>query len=132
MTVEIFAHKGYVGADINMNGKFINDPKAPTQLGCVIDTAHVKISPEAVRIIKTAKREGGSFAELMLSKHSPLANPDFGKSSIGIVGGGKVMIGKEKQIMIGRDCDLSVLHDCSIEEFEAPDDFKCFVEELDR
>jgi len=132
MTVEIFAHKGYVGADINMKGKFINDPKGKTQLGCVIDTAYVKISPEAVRIIKTAKREGGSFAELMLSKHSSEADPKFGKSSIGICGFGKVMIGKEKQIMIGRDCDFSVLHDCSIEEFEAPQDFKDYVDELDR
>ena len=121
-TCRIFEYKGVVGAEIDMdNGKFINNPGDPGQLGCVINTADVAISPTAAQIISRARREGGSFATLMLTKHA-----DGSGSSIGIMGFGKVMLGKALEI--GRDCDTSVLKDCTICELEAPKDFQKFID----
>jgi len=127
MTAKIFEYKGNVAFDIAMDGKFINDPFGPNQLGCVISTKEIEISPAAIEVIKRAKREGGSFSTLMLTKHS---QPDAeNPSSIAVVGGGKVHLGTD--ISIGRDCDLEVLNDCVIvEDMEAPDDYKAFIDGL--
>lgn len=121
MTAEIFAYKGNLAASINMDGKFLNNPSEQGQLGCVIAADHVKISPDAVALIKGARREGGSFAELMLTKHN-----DGSGSSIGIMGFGKVHFGTK--FNISRDCDLSVLDSCVVEEIEAPEDYKNFID----
>jgi hypothetical protein len=124
MTAKIFAYKGNIGIDIDMDGTFLNDPKGKGQLGCVISTKEVEISPEAIELIKSAKRGGGSFSELMLTKH---ANGD-GFSSIGVMGFGKIHLGKEFEI--GRTCDTSILADCSVGESEAPEDYRNFIDEL--
>lgn len=118
-TCKIFAYEGYVGAQINMNGKFLNNPDSPHELGCVIHTRDVAITPTAVNIIKRARRESGSFAELMLTRHSD------GSSSIGLLGRGKVMLGRD--FHIGRECDTSVLQDCTVCEFAIPDDFVAYI-----
>ncbi len=124
MTAIIFEYNGNVGVEIDIKeGKFLNDPLAPGQLGCVISTEEIEISPAAIEIIKKAPRSGGSFAELMLTKHDP--GPG---SSIGILSHGKVNLGNDFEI--GRECDLSILEDCNIKEFEAPDDFKAFIDEM--
>lgn len=128
MTARIFEYKGNVGVEIDMEGKFINDPFAQGQLGCVISTKEIQIMPSAIEVIKKSSREGGSFASLMLTKHEG-AGEEHGKSSIGIMGGGKINFGKD--ISIGRDCDLEVLNDCEILDFEAPEDYKTFIDELD-
>ena len=124
MTAKIFEYKGNIGVEIDMkDGKFINDPFQQNQLGCVIDSKEVEISPSAVEFIKKARREGGSFAEFMLTKHA-----DGSGSSIAIMGAYKVNYGE--RIMIGRDCSLSVLEDCNIIESEAPDDYKEYIDNL--
>lgn len=122
MTAKIFEHKGMVGVEIDMeNGKFLNDITLPGQLGCVISPEEVAITESAKAIIKQAKREEGSFAELMLTKHTD------GTSSIGVLGGGKVFLGSD--FTIGRDCDVSVLDEMSIiPENETPEDFIIFIE----
>lgn len=121
MTAQIFTYKGNLGISIDMeDGKFLNDVYHPGQLGCVIPTEEVEISPDAKQYIKNLPREGGSFAPLMLTKHTD------GTSSIGILGFGKVNLGKEGTI--SRDCDLSVLDDCKETEIEAPDDYKGFID----
>jgi hypothetical protein len=96
------------------------------QLGCVISTSEIQITKEAKEIISNAKREGGSFAELMLTKHEGIGADEHGKSSIGIFGFGKVLLGKD--FKIGRDCDKSVLDDCEEVEIEVPQDFKDFID----
>lgn len=121
MTAKIFEYKKNIGIDIDMKGKFINDPFQPGQLGCVISTKDVIITPSAIDVIKNAKREGGSFAELMLTKHDP--GPG---SSIGILGGGKINLGSE--FSIGRDCETSILDDCVIEDFEVPEEYKNIID----
>lgn len=118
-TCKIFAYEGYVGAQINMDGKFLNNPDSQHELGCVIHTRDVTITPTAVNIIKRARRGNGSFAELMLTRHSD------GSSSVGLLGRGKVMLGRD--FHIGRECDTSVLQDCTVCEFAIPDDFVAYI-----
>lgn len=126
-TAKFFTYKGHLACEIDMNGKFINDPQAKSQLGCVIETAEVQMTTDAKVMIKDAKREGGSFSELMLTRHKDQGLA-YGPSSIGIIGFSKVYLGKRGDFSIGRDCDKTVLDDCPTVEMEAPDDFKKFVD----
>jgi hypothetical protein len=125
-TATIFAYKGNVGIIVNPEGKFINDPHAPGQLGAVISTNEVEISQEAKLIIQKAKREGGSFAEFMLTKHEGTAIQEHGKSSIGVLGLGYIHLGKD--FSIGRTCSLSALDDCTEIENNPPQDYQNFVD----
>jgi hypothetical protein len=121
MKTQIFAYKGNLGISIDMeNGKFINNPTDSGQLGCVVDTTEIQITKEAKELIKRAKREGGSFADLMLTKHTS------GGSSIGILGFGKVNMGTD--FMIGRDCELSILDDTEEVELQIPEEYKEFID----
>lgn len=127
MKTKIFTYKGNLAAETDLiNGKFINNPLSPGELGCVIDTAEVEITKEAKELIRKASREGGSFSEIMLTKH---ANNIDSKSSIGLMGGNKHHFGTS--FSIGRDCDLSVLEDCTEVEMEAPQDYKKFIDLLE-
>jgi hypothetical protein len=117
MRTKIFAYKGVVGAETDLdNGKFINNPKSSGQLGCVIDTKEVDITKEAKELLKNARREGGSFAAIMLTKHTG------GGSSVGLFGFWKHLFAGE-DLCIGRDCDTSVLNDCNETEIEIPANF---------
>lgn len=102
---------------------YINNPNAPGQMGTVIDTKDISITKSAKEVISKAKRGGGSFAELMLTKHA-----EGGESSIAVMGFGKVYLGSIFEI--GRECDISVLEDCHEEEIETPADFLQFVDSL--
>jgi len=125
MRTKIFSYKNAVGAETDLDkGKFINNPKGGGQLGCVIDTKEIDITKEAKELIKNARREGGSFASIMLTKH---ANNDG--SSIGLMGFWKHMFNSEG-LMIGRDCDTSILEDCNETEIEIPQGFKDAVDKL--
>jgi hypothetical protein len=122
MKTKIFAYKGVIGAETDLdNGTFINNPKSSGQLGCVIDTKEVDITQDAVNLIKKAPREGGSFAPIMLTKHSD------GGSSIGLMGFWKHLFGGD-DLCIGRTCDVNVLDDCNIVDIEIPIEFKNIVD----
>lgn len=127
-TATIFAHKGNVGMIISRKGKFINDPFVEGQLGAVIGTNEIEISKEAKALINKAKRDGGSFSELMLTKHEGVAIESHGKSSIGVMGMGFVHLGED--FSIGRTCSLSVLEDCTEIENNPPEDYKNFIDNL--
>jgi len=132
-TAKFFTYKGHLAAEIDMDGgKFINDPKAKGQLGCVISTTEVGMTTEAKAMIKKAKRDSGSFSELMLTAHHPSIHETSGKSSIGILGGSKVYYGLPGSFSIGRTCTISVVDDCETIEMEAPADYKKFIDGLDR
>lgn len=129
MKTQIFAYKGHLGATTDQeNGIFINDPKSPGQLGVVVPTSEVQISGDAKQLIKNAKREGGSFAPLMLTKHAGEGTGMFGPSSIGLMGFWKHYLGSGPEIKIGIDCDVKVLEDCEEIQIEAPEDFKAFID----
>lgn len=128
-TATIFAYKNNLGMIVNVEGKFINDPFAPGQLGAVISTDEVEISKEAKALIQKAKREGGSFAELMLTKHEGAAVQSHGKSSIGVMGMGYVHLGTD--FSIGNTCNLATLEDCAEIENHPPEDYKSFVDSPD-
>jgi len=122
MRTKIFAYKGVIGAETDLdNGKFINNPKDGGQLGCVIDTKEVDITKEAKELLRSAKREGGSFAPIMLTKHTD------GGSSIGLMGFWKHLFAEE-DLCIGRTCETSVLDDCNETEIEIPVGFITFVD----
>jgi hypothetical protein len=120
-TLKIFSYKGHVGCLMYMDGKFINDPSSPGQLGAVVDVTETSITQEAKEIINNVGREGGSFAQLMLTEHTD------GAASVGVLGFGAVYLGKQADIKIGRDCDKSVLDKLKISEEEAPKDFRDFI-----
>ena len=118
MKTKIFAHNGVVGAETDLeNGKFINDINGGGQLGCVIHTNECQITKEAKGLIRNARREGGSFAAIMLTKHA-----DDSGSSIGLFGFGKHMFAGE-DLCIGRTCEVSVLEDMEEVEIDVPKEF---------
>lgn len=131
MKTKMFAYKGNIGAESDIeNGKFINNPKGGGQLGIVIDIKEVEITQEVVDILKSASRDGGSFASIMLTKHSDEAVGTGGSvASIGLMGFGKHFFPKS-EIAIGRTCDKEILDLCTISEIETPQDFKDFVDGL--
>jgi len=126
MKTQIFAYKKNLGATTDIEGgTFINNIKAPGQLGCVVSTSEIQISKEAKELIRKASREGGSFAEIMLTKHSN--SDEHGKSSIGLMGFRLHHFGKD--FNISRDCELSVLEDCEEVVDNTPDGYKDFIDE---
>lgn len=122
-TLKLFAYKGYLAADIDIkNGTFMNDIHGASQLGCVIDTDHVIITPEAKAILDGAGREGGSFANIMLTRSKE-------NSSIGVLGFGKVLLQSPgKPVLVSRDCDKTILQQCSVVDFPVPQDFIEFID----
>ena len=126
MKTKIIAYKGNIGIKIPKTGIFINDPMKPGQLGCVISTSEIEITKEAKDVIRKAKRDDGSFAELMLTKHDKSIVNKYGESSIGVMGFGNVNLGND--FCISRDCNLSVLNDCTETEIVVPNDYKDFID----
>jgi len=123
MRTKIFTYKGVIGAETDIeNGKFINDIKAGGQLGVVVDTKEIDITKEAKQLIKSAKRERGSFAPIMLTQHGGGHG-----SSIGLFGFGYHLFAGE-DLCIGRTCETSVLEDCTEVEIELPAEFKKLVD----
>ena len=98
MKTQIFCHNDVLGISADPKGNFINDPTASGQLGMVIATSEIEMTPAAKELIKRKyKREGGSFASLMLTDHGD------GSGSVGVLGFGKVLM---DDIEIGRTCSL--------------------------
>lgn len=125
MKTQIFAYKNNLGATTDIEGgTFINDIKGPGQLGCVVSTSEIQISAEAKELIRKASREGGSFAEIMLTKHSD--DSAHGKSSIGLMGFRLHHFGED--FNISRNCELSVLEDCEEVVDNIPQDYKDFID----
>lgn len=112
MKTKIFSHKNFIGAETDLdNGVFLNDPKGEGQLGCVVALAEIEITKEAKELLRTAKREGGSFASIMIDK-----------GSIGLFGFGKHLFDLDKPV-VSRDCDLSALDDLADSDIEVPSEF---------
>lgn len=118
-----FTYKGAVGANSDLkSGEFLNDIKAPGQLGVIAKFENVGMPKEVKEIfLNRHKREGGSFATTMINK-----------GSMGSLGFGKHLLAKtEKELIeISRDCDLSLLDECVVVDNEVPEDFKKFIDGL--
>jgi hypothetical protein len=127
MKTKIFAYKGALGAETDMEkGKFINKPLDDGQLGCVICVTEIEITQEAVNLLKSASREGGSFGPIMLTKHGgEIAKTS--PASIGLMGFGKHLFMSE-QVALGKSCDKEILDLCTIVEIEVPEEFKKIVD----
>jgi DNA-binding MarR family transcriptional regulator len=129
MKTQIFSYNGVIGVFSPDDEGYLNNPEEDGQLGTVVRCDCCEITPEAKKLLQNAKREGGSFSSLMLTKHS---NPTkkSGKSSFGYMGFKKAMFAGE-DLMLGRDCDKSVLEDMTEKEIEVPEDFKAAIDEGD-
>ena len=127
LTVTFFEYNGAIGAEIDIDkGTFLNDPKAPGQMGTVTDVKYIGMPEEVKQAILTRyKREGGSFASMMISKSSK-------EDNIGLLGGYAACLATSKtsRIQISRDCDLSVLDSCIKIENNPPQDFKDYIDSL--
>jgi hypothetical protein len=128
-TVQMFYYNNFIGAvsDID-NGNFINDPTSEGQLGCVLRLDEIEVTSEVVEHLKNAKREGGSFASIMLTKLHPSVVEMYGEYSIGIMGFYKHAFNLNDNI-ISRDCDLTGLDHITInDDIEIPPDFMEYVD----
>lgn len=126
LSIKFFSYKGHIGANSDLeNGKFLNDPKAGGQLGVVSLVENIGLPDEVkLLILKKYKREGGSFANMMLTTATS------GNQNIGILGHGcHIVTTENKDVMISRDCDLEVLDNCIIIENNPPEDFKKWIDE---
>ena len=122
MRTKIFAYKGVIGAETDLdNGIFLNDPKSEGQLGVVVPVEEIDITPDAVFLLKSAPKEGGSFAPIMLTLHSNAADTES-KASIGLFGFWKHLF-RGSDLCIGRTCNTSVLELCNITDIEIPKEF---------
>ena len=109
---KIFAYKNFVGAETDLNeGKFLNDPLAEGQLGCVVPLEECIITPLALELLKNATREGGSFASIMVME-----------GSIGLLGGWKHLF-DSRDDLLSRDCKKDYLDKIAVEDFTVPQDF---------
>ena len=117
MKTQIFAYKGIIGATTDLDsGKFINNPKSKSQLGCVISSKEIEITKEAKELLRCAPREGDSFAPIMLTRHTN------GTSSIGLIGFHTHLF-KGKNLCIGRTCDIEILNDMDDTDIMIPEGF---------
>ena len=126
LAIKFFEYKGHIGANSDLeNGKFLNDPKAPGQLGVISLVENIGLPNEVkLLILKKYRREGGSFANMMLTTSTS------SNQSIGILGHNCHLITTEnKDVMISHDCDLQVLDNCVIIENNPPEDFKQLIDE---
>lgn len=126
-TVEIFEYRGCVGAKSDIeNGHFLNNPSGTGQLGIVISSDHVFISPSALAALKkSVKKLGGSFANTMLTTSTN------GSKSLGLLG--KYTHGLKMtpnaNFEIGRTCDISVLDSFHIvEDIKVPENFIEYID----
>lgn len=126
-TVEIFEYRGCVGAKSDIeNGHFLNNPSGSGQMGIVISSDHVFISPSALAALKkSVKKLGGSFANTMLTTSTD------GRKSLGLLG--KYVHGlkmtPDANFEIGRTCDVSVLDSFRVvNDIKVP---KSFIEYID-
>lgn len=124
-TLLFFTYRGNLAATTDIaNGSFINEPMAPSQLGCVVDTKNVAMTSEAKKIIKSAGRESGSFAVLMLISH---ANKKPWEGSVAVMGWHKHHFGTN--VKIGRECDLEVLDHIEIDDgIQIPEDYIEYID----
>lgn len=125
MKTQIFAYKGVIGINVTDDTKFVNDISAEGQMGMVILTKDLQMTPDAKTILTNSanyRRAGGSFAPVMLTDHGN------GESSIGVMGFGKQVLAVP--IEIGRDCDITVISDIEIVDAPVDESFIAFVDEF--
>jgi hypothetical protein len=69
MKTRVFAYKGYVGAETDLeNGVFLNDPMKTGQCGCIVSVDELEITQEAIDLIRTARTGCDDIADIMLGK----------------------------------------------------------------
>ncbi len=129
-TIVFFEYKGAIAAQIDIEeGSFLNNPKDKGQMGCIVKTSNIGLPKEVKEaILKDHHRKGGSFASMMLTKHTN------GNCSIGLLGFSKFLLRESSKdsIEISRNCDLSVLDECVEIENNPPQGFINYIDKIDK
>lgn len=127
--VKIFSYNGCIGieSDVSAEGYF-NDPSAEGQMGLVTPPHMIEITSEAKEMLRTAPRDRGTFAPIMLTRHDPSIHEEHGSCSIGILGFHKHLITFDDGV-ISRNCDVTVLDELDVnDDIEIPQEFKDVVD----
>lgn len=130
MKAHIFCYKGYIGVKTDLeNGKFLNNPKDPTELGCMISVNQTTISTEAFDRFKKGYRRDykNPIGDIMLTKHPEEIKGKF-RYSITIFGSGIHFLGKTPRIT--KDCFLNALGAMELVPNNVPPEFKQMIDEL--
>lgn len=129
MKTKIFTYNGWVGIESSEQAEGMIAKPGGGNLGVVLRADACEITPEAKKVFKDARREGGSFAPFMLTTHAGNATKEHGKSSFGWLGG-YLNASKFDEVLLGRDCDKNVLDDMvEVPSMEIPQNFIEFVNE---
>lgn len=126
MIAKIFEYKGGIAAisDPSKYEELLNNLSTGSHMGIVMKTEDVGITEEAMKRLKKARREAGSFAAIMLTKHDPSIHEIAGKSSLCLFGfENHLFCGDD--LCIGRTCDLSALDDVEVITLE-PEELEGF------
>jgi hypothetical protein len=116
-TTRVFAHLGIIGVQTDItSGTFLNDPTADGQMGCVVPLENVVMTSEAKELLRSAKREGGSFAAIMIDT-----------KTFSYMGFSHAMFNANEKL-ISRDCDLSGLDSITEDLEPVPEGFITAVE----
>lgn len=127
MKTRIFTYKGWLGIESSPEAEGLVAKPGNGNMGCVLRTDCVEITPEAKQVFNNAKREGGSFAPFMLTTHKG-AGVEHGKSSVGWLGG-YLQACEFADVLIGRDCDKkAVEYMIEVADMEIPSEFKQLVD----
>lgn len=117
MKTRVFGYKGVLGATTDLEkGKFLNDPMAIGQCGCIVSIDELEINQEAIDLLRTATVGSDDIAEIML-----------GKNYICLLGFHKHIIDLE----ITSSCDKTLLNRLIPTTFDIDPDFINFVEKND-
>lgn len=123
MKTQIFSHKGVLGASTDLkDGKFINNPVAPGQIGCIISTKEIQITKKAKELIANAPKKGIT-SPITLIKHAGSKG-----SAIGLAGHWKHVFANDT-LSISQTCDITVLNDIEVVKMKVPTEF---IEEVEK
>ncbi len=113
---QVHAYRGivFINSAFDAPG-FVNNPKDPGQMGCIVKTSEIDISPEALRIIQTYKNSADDLGVLDV-----LHNDENG-TMLAWLGGPKTIIGPEEMEAGANDTDYSKLKASEDVEYEIPE-----------
>lgn len=121
METTIFAYKGYVGILSDPDSDCLIAKPGNGNIGCVCDASKVKISPEAIELLKTVPKGHDDIGEIDVFK----ANDDM---IIVAWLGGYLKVIDPKNAEAARNTNFNLL--TASENVEIPESFKKFIDSL--
>ncbi len=117
---KIFYYKGFIGIQSNENSDALIAKPGNGNLGCVCDASKVKISQEALDVLKTIPRGRDGLGEIDVFKSGDMI-------TIGWIGG-YLKAFKPSDIETSRDYDPNLLS--ADDDVEIPIEFMDFIDKI--